>query len=419
MPESFKTKSVLCLDNGGCVSLAEKLGESFGRVNYWSSWKSAFPSSNAVLIGTGVPGVTRVNDFWDVLPETDIVVIGDLYYPGLAIHLRDEMGFPVWAGAGAEELETDRVGAKEQMKRLGIPIGKYRVIKGIDKLRNFLESHEDVYVKTNWRGDFESFHSKNWDLIKPRIAEIGNHLGAGAEVAEFIVEDSIPDATEIALDAYCVDGQFPNLALLGAENKDSSYAGIMLDADDWPKQVTDANEKLAPMFKEAGCRQFVALETRVTKDGTGYVNDPCIRMSSPPGGALLEHYKNIAEIIWHGAHGRCVDPEPAGKFCVSLVIYSEWAEQQWQAVHYPKKIAANVKLKNYADIGGTRFVIPQQVGLCEIGEICASGDTLEEARERVKGFEDKVQGFKVKTYSSSLDEAEESLDKLKALGVKI
>ena len=53
--DDYSNKSVCVYDNGLFVSLAQRLSESFGRVYYTTPWEaSAFPRSNARLIGQGI-----------------------------------------------------------------------------------------------------------------------------------------------------------------------------------------------------------------------------------------------------------------------------------------------------------------------------------------------------------------------------
>ena len=38
-------------------------------------------------------------------------------------------------------------------------------------------------------------------------------FGPIAESREFVVEDNLPDTLDIAIDTYCVDGEYPNKAM--------------------------------------------------------------------------------------------------------------------------------------------------------------------------------------------------------------
>jgi hypothetical protein len=205
----YSKRTVLCIDNGLFIEFAALLAKSFKRVFYYSPWKSAYPKSVEVLTGTGVPGVTRVNDFWPILDKCDLIFFPDIYYGGLQEHLVS-LGKRVWGGRRGQDLETKRVESKEQLDAAGVDIGPYEVIIGIDKLRDYLKAHDNRYVKVSTtRGDFETFHSPKYSLVEPRLDEIEHSLGPWKRHIEFVVEEAIDDAVEIGYDGFTIDGMFP------------------------------------------------------------------------------------------------------------------------------------------------------------------------------------------------------------------
>src|ERR1035437_1040550 len=131
----YKNRTCLVLDNGLFIEISVVLAKSFGKVYYYSNWKSAYPRSVNRLVGTGLPGVTRVNDFWDVLDEVDLFVFPDIYFGGLQEHLVS-LGKRVWGARKGDFLELDREKSKEHLDSIGVDIGPYRVVKGIDALRS-------------------------------------------------------------------------------------------------------------------------------------------------------------------------------------------------------------------------------------------------------------------------------------------
>ncbi|HEY2107871.1 MAG TPA: hypothetical protein VGH29_18885 [Candidatus Binataceae bacterium] len=57
----FSNQTVLVIDQGLYVHIAEKLAESFGRVLYYcNGWRSAFPVSERFNIGAGIDGIERI-----------------------------------------------------------------------------------------------------------------------------------------------------------------------------------------------------------------------------------------------------------------------------------------------------------------------------------------------------------------------
>jgi hypothetical protein len=412
--------SCLVIDNGLFCELPGKLAESFGKVWYFTPWAGAFPTTNQNIIGKDLGNFERIDDFWPIIRQADLVVFPDIYWKGLEVHLAEDLGKRVWGSRYGEDLETERTACKEFLKAMGLLVGPYRVLTGIANLRDYLKTHENQYVKiSKTRGDMESFHSASYRNIEPRLDELEHRLGAKKAIMEFVVEEAIPDAVEVGYDGYCVDGTFPNQACVGIEIKSKGYVGHFLSRERMPEQITEINRTLAPALQRFKYRNFFAAETRITKDQKSFVIDPCCRFGSPPSEMLLELYTNLADILWHGAEGECIDPEPSGEWGAEIILYSDWAEKNWMAVDFPEDIRQYVKLRNATKIDGRFYVMPQQGGSTHIGAVVATASTLKEAREICCERAAKVEGYGLESHPTCLSEAEEEIAKLKTYGVTL
>ena len=107
----------------------------------------------------------------------------------------------------------------------------------------------------------------------------------------------------------------------------------------------------------------------------------------------MELFENWAEIVWEGAAGRLVQPEPKAKYGVEIMIHSQWADRNWQAVEFPDELKQWVKLRNVCRLGSNYYAVPQTVGLPEIGAVVAVGDSLAQTTrtaiercQQVKGY---------------------------------
>ena len=408
--EDLSSRTVTCFDYGLFVSWAPKLAEYFGRVFYFCPWQSAFPSSKLHRIGSGIGNIIKVDDFWDVVPETDVFFFPDVYTSGIQKHLRG-LGYPVWGCGDAERLELERWETKEFLKDLGLPVQHCEHIYGIEELRAYLMSEEDKYVKiSKLRGDFETFHHTTYNLSEPILDDIEMRLGPFKDEKEFIVEDAINDAVETGFDGFTVDGQFPDPCVFGYEIKDVSYIGVINPYSRLPRQVKETNAALAPTFQECTYRGFWSSELRIVKDGTAYLTDPCCRAGSPPSELYQEMWKNWGEIIWHGAHGEMVTPQPVAKYGVEVLLHSAWADSHWQAVFADPEIRKWIKLRNMCVKNDTMYVAPQIVGLPEIGAVIAVEDTLmgaiKKVVERCKG----VTGYEI---DMNIDKISKAIDTIK------
>ena len=323
------------------------------------------------------------------------------------------VGKRVWGSAMGEELELFRDYSKRVCRDAGLSVGKYKLLKGVESLRDYLKEHDDRYVKiSRSRGDFETFRSDTFDLSEPRLDEIQRKLGALNGEIEFVVEEDIADAVEIGYDGFTIDGQYPASAMSGIEIKDKGYVGQFESYADMAPQIHQINEALSPVLKEYQYRNFWCAEARITKDGTPWVIDPCCRAGSPPSELLLLMYTNLADIFWHGADGDVVDPIPAGKWGAQVMLISGWANENWQAIDFPERYRPNVKLHFPVVIDGRYYVTPQGFDLPAIGAVCAVGDSMEAAVAEVKKIAEEVRGFYVEAPVDCFDSAAEEFAEL-------
>jgi len=415
----FSNKTVCIIDNGLFIELAVTLSKTFGRVLYYMHWVNAFPQSNTRIVGKGIPGVERIYNYWEVKDEVDLWVFPDIYTGPEQLELESQ-GKRVWGSRCGDELELYRPETKEHLRSLGINIGNYKVVKGMANLRAHLKEHEDQYVKVSTtRGDMETFKSKNYKLIEPKLDELEYKLGAKKSVMEWVVEDAITEAVEVGYDGFTIDGKFPKHAMAGIEIKDKSYLGVFKEYDKMCQQVKDINAKVAPTLASYGYKNFFCCEMRITKDGTPWVIDPMCRFGSPPGELVQNMYSNLAEILWYGAEGVLVEPIAEAKYGAEVLIHSSWADNNWQPIEFPPELRDNMKFRNLCIIDGKYYVAPQGVGLPEIGAVVATGDTKEEAIKKCKEACEQIEGYYIETYADSLDEATEEEKKLNEFGISL
>lgn len=557
MSVDLSRKVAMVIDNGLFVELACRLGESFGKVFYYTEAKDAFPKMNRAFIGYGLENIETVDSIIDYIDDVDIFVFPDLYYADLQNYL-SSIGKRVWGMRNGEELENDRVLCKKLMTKLNLPVGKYEVVKGMDGLRKYLKSHDNVYVKiSHWRGITETFKSETYKKSEPKLDEIEYALGAFKYLVEFIVEDELKDKVEIGCDLFVVDGKYPSKLLTGIEIKDLSYLASFSDYSSLPKEVTQFNSAIAPTLSKYGSRGFFSTEIRVGKDHKPYMIDFCARCfssdtlietesgwkkimdlsryekvaainkdtlqkefqspiayvsyrhegkmyvietphtkqcitpnhdvvykedgvlkkvyaekfdggvvcsdkhvdtankdnittidyndfvycitvpngivnvmldgksvwsgncGSPPNELYVEMFSNIDQIIWYGSEGKLVDPVSKYKYGAEILIHSSWADKNWQPIDFPKSIRPFVKLRNAAKINGEYYVIPQSIGLPEVGAVIGMGNTKEEAIEQAKEHAKQISGYYIDIPEQALDKADDELQKTLDLGIKL
>lgn len=413
----LSSKVACVLDQGLFFHIAEKIAEDFGTVYYWSPWANAFPKSRVASVGSGFENVTRITDYWPHFHEIDVWIVPDVYCGGFQQYLRS-IGKRVFGGGMGEELELDRIRAKETLRELGLPVAPYREIIGLDSLTEYLQKNEDKWIKTSrWRGDFETFHHENFDITEVKLKKIAHDLGPIAESYRFVVEDPIEPAIEIGFDGICVDGQYNDPSLFGLEIKDLGFVGKIKPYADLPEAIKWVNEKLRPFMEQHQYRGFFSSELRIKPNGTPYLIDPCCRCASPPGELYCEMYDNLAEMIWYASEGIIIPPKPKATYGVEVMLHSQWADKEWMPVFVDEDIQSMVKLRNRARFGGRDYSVPLDYNLPEFGAVIGMENTLQGAIDNAMENCELVTGIDVVPKCESIDKALEEIDKLEKLGI--
>jgi hypothetical protein len=401
----LKSKTALVWDNGLFVSLAVTLSKQFGKVLYYCPWVTGFPTSQLQMIAMGVPEIESVDSPWTRLDEVDIFVFPDVYEGDVQKYLVS-LGKRVWGCRGGCELEIDRAKSKEISTRLGIEVGPYKTMMGIEKLRRYLKANDDQYVKiSRTRGDMETFHAPTFEAVEGKLDEIDYKLGPKADLMEFIVEDNTGPAIELAYDGYTIDGQFTDYCLVGVEAKDTALVAKVVKYSKIPAAVSSINAKLSPQLKKYNYRGFLSAEIRSTEDGHDYLIDPCCRMPSPPGELYQIMMTNLGDIVWYGAEGVLIEPEFSGKWGAELILTSEELAESWVKVTYPKEYDENVKLRYFTEHEGSKYVIPQANKMPFLGAVVAYGDTAKEAIGKVTEIAKTVHALEIKSNPDALETA--------------
>lgn len=416
---NLQSKVALVYDFGLFESFAMKLSESFGKVLYYSEYKRGFPLSIEAAIGTGMPGIERVMDFDDHIDEADVVVFPDIYNGDKQVRLREE-GKRVFGGGKSEELEVERVATKKFLEKIGLPMNKYRKITGIKALKEYLKTVEDKWIKTEgFRGDGETFHFDNFKLAEPRLDELEFKLGPMGSKRVFVVEDPIDSVSEWGYDGYTCDGKFASIGIQGIEKKDEAYVGIVREYSKILPQLRNVNTKLSPALKGYECRGLYSSEVRITKDGTGYFIDPCMRGASPAGECYQELYGNWGDIVWAASGGELIDPKPTAKYGVEVLIHCDAGSRPWVPVYFPKEIQQWVKLRNAARIDGEYYISNQDHGIIQVGAVVATGKTLVEALKKIKEYCGKIEGLGIEVKPQSLCGAIDAIRDSEEMGMDV
>lgn len=373
------------VDHGLFLPIAHKLSEQYKHVYYTTPWEESYPTRKKGIIGDGFWNLTRVDSLWEVKNDCDLFVFPDIGFSAEQFELLSQ-GFPVWGARGADSLEMMRGKFLQTIEKLGLPVPKYEAIEGLTKLREHLRDCKDKWIKASkWRGDIETWHWRDWAHDESTLDFYAYRLGPTKEKITFYVLDSIETDIEDGLDTYCIEGNMPNLCMHGMESKDKSYLCTVAEVKDIPEQVRIVSEKFAPILAEYGYRSFFSTEVRV-KDDESFFIDPTLRAGSPPSQVMTELFGNLGNIIWRGANGECIDPEPIAKFGVQMLLTAKGSHDAWEEVEIPDNLKQWVKVGCCCQIDGKICSPPDEHRSNDIGWLCAIGETIEEAIDTLKEY---------------------------------
>lgn len=313
------------------MPVARRLARDVAKVTYWTPHERAFPTVKD-SIGDGFPDIQRVESPWQDFKSVDAFVFPDIGFSHLQAEIKSR-GVPVWGAAGGDILETSRAAFLKALKNADLPIGRHRIVPGITMLKEYLRDKEDVWVKiSKFRGDFETFHWRSWADDENRLDAYSVKFGPLREQIVFYAFDAIETEIEDGCDTWLVNGAYPKLVIHGMEAKDRAYLGTWQAYDKLPEQLRKVNDAFAPILEGFGYQSFFSTEVRITKEGEAYFIDPTCRAGSPPSQVMTEMIGNYSQVVWEGANGVLVEPEPAAKFGVQALICLSGDRREWSGM---------------------------------------------------------------------------------------
>lgn len=396
-------EEIVCtvVDFGSFISLAERLAQTYQKVNYHSPLEREFRCFEDAAIGRGIPKVTKIPSFMDmdIIRDTDLWIFPDIGYGPEQQYLRS-LGKPVWGSNGADEYERLRTLFVEVVESLGLPMVPTKTIHGVPALREHLKGVANKWVKINeYRDDMETWHHIDYEHSIPELARLDVKFGTAKWVV-FVVQDALDGATEIGYDGWSIDGWFPDSSYQGYEKKNELYLGSKTNYEDLPEELRLVNEKWCKVLEEYQYRNFIATEIR-NLDGVPNFIDPTLRMPGQTGEQLLETMENMPEVIWAGAQGEEVQPKWAAEFAASATLCYKGDKAGMKVIKVPEEAERWVKLCRYGRWDGAYWFPPnprEDVGVV-IGMAGTILDTIDSVGEHFELIGDDslcvhLEGFK-------------------------
>lgn len=427
----LKNKTVFIRDSGNYTYMAERFAREFGTVYYQvPNDEEAYAMTDKDEIGTGIPGVTRINgedDFWELVDskprKVDMFAFFDVGEGGLQNHLR-RLGYPVYGSGDAQLLELDKALFNNKvLPKVGLPNEPMDKVRGTQKLREYLKGKKDLYIKVSWhRGIFETVHFVDSDDFEEVLVDIEYRLGKRRTSQEFLIQKPIKSVLEIGKEDWNIDGDYSAYSMVGIEAKDAGYIGKVLKH--LPPIFKHVDDKLRPVFKKYGYQGSYATEYRVTDEkyssefrGKPYYIDLTAREPSPPGEVRSENYTNFSQCAWDVASGKIPKPQFEAPYVAQMVLLSSWlGEGHWTRFDFPDSIKRWVKLKNYCIKDGKYWVIPNGNGDFA-GAAIGIGKTIQEATDNAMKHASQVQAKDLTYKHDVFDGIKKSIAEARKFGI--
>lgn len=435
--------TLVIIDHGLNISIAEKLVESFAKVYLLIPNVEAYPNTDRDCIGTGLPGVERLFSSWSVEdngratfkqflstepdPEATLFYFPDVGFSGMQADLRKQ-GFKVCGSGDADRLELDKWYFQEQLKKAGLPVAETKRLVGTKALTAYLDDKPsgECFIKiSHHRGLMETKQWLGKFLSSVWLEDLKARLGRHSDSQVFIVQHKIDSVGEIGTDTLSLAGKVPDNSLCGLEMKDAGYLGKIFKKQ--PDILRHVNEAMAPILAELGLAGHYSTEVRCVNATEGHYIDPTIRVPSPPGETMAEMYEKhcYAQALWDLANGRLPvlimrrgeDGEEI-LYCAEIILTSGWlGEKHWLPIEFPASANRYIRLKNHCIKDGKYFIIPNGNGGFFGGAI-GFGHTAEEACEMALKYADMVKGEDVKYEADVMDKARKGIDQMAKIGIK-
>lgn len=416
-------ESALVIDYGYFPEMAKRMAEEYGTVYYGASWHSYNPTPDKCWMGLNIPSLIHMEEYDMVADNVDLLAFFDV-----GDHAKQEAyrrrGKKVFGAGCAELIELDRAHFKDVLKQAGLSGPPYEIIYGIDALRDYLKTRENLWVKidSKWRGIKETWFHEDWESSITTVDELAHTLGCFRNMFRFVVEECWP-GLETGCDFFISDGRYLPIGTYGFEEKNEGYICKATPLTEMPKAVRAINDGMAPFYEMWNTCGMASTEVRVLcealykfKVGEPYFLDATQRAGSPPAEIISALYTNLPHIIRACANGEMITPAPRAKYAAQVILKSAQAMHESCPVSVEKGFEDRVKFRRQCMIEDQMFIIPMH-GDEIIGSAVGWGNTRGEAQDMALEAADKVHCKELYYNCAVFQELDETLANAEALGL--
>lgn len=394
MNSPIKGKTILVYDYGTFLNHALNLAKEGARVLYYTPWMSSYSEFYRYSPGIGYEdeGLEKIYYFEPFIEEADLLFFPDVGPGTLSQYLRKTTNKPIFGTAdkyeGGDRFEQDRWWMRQMQNKLGLPTQKTVRITGMTNLRKYLKENPNVFVKLNkFRGDTESFASKNYDMVEIHLDELEVALGPFSETYKFVIEPYI-EGIEPGFDCFFNGKDWVKPYLWGIELGKTNYIGKFVN--ELPKPLQIIADKLKPMLQSINYRGAISIEARVTKEGKPYLIDTCSRFPAPLSTAYSLAIENYGEVIWKVANGEDVTLKNKSKYMAASPLATPHAKEHFVRLDFPEKESDYIKTYTSAKVDGKYYAIK---GETTVFVLIDAGEDYNKLIAHIKELSGKVDAY--------------------------
>lgn len=411
--------SFLVIDNTG-IFTEHASGLSKGGKNkvwYFCDWQTSFPMYTNYIPGYGLPGLEKVYDVGPYIDKADVVVNFDVNGNDLIGYLR-EHGKACFGSGKGHIIEDERELLKKTLEESGLAVQKYAVVKGIDKLREYLKDNSKQFVKIDrFRGEFESFYARNLKSVEVIIQGMEKSAGPMKNDLTFVVEEKIDCSTEYGVDGFTNSLDYIRPFLLGIEYQKSCYFARI--TDELPPQLEETMTKLKPMFKKYDWRGAFSTEEMIIDKKKHFFLDICARYFHPGSVLYTEAIRNYPEVIEAIAKRKMVRLDIKEKYWAAVPLDTGHAQDNWTYIDVKPEDRKFIKLGLGIQKGNEHYVAPSHnANMCVAAVIIAGGNSIDQVCTTLKERAEKVHAYGLgTTILNDLDKINSIADAGRKIGV--
>lgn len=379
--------NILALDPGGLYcEQANALWKKGDTVKYWTSWV-ADQKFDWYSIGLGFGNLEKVKYAAEWYEWADCIFAPDVTGQDEIAFLRTIYKQKSIFGSGlAHKLEQDRWGLKKVLKDIDIKFSQSERIIGIEKLREYLNTNKDKYIKiSTFRGDVESFYAKDAKSVDLKLDELAAARGPFKNKIEFIVEETIPSDVEIGADLIFNGNEYLKPYIFGYEIGKKFYFGKV--SEELPTLLKEGMEKLKPVLKKLDYRSCISTEIKCVSKTESYFLDITCRLPNPLCAIYNEYITNWREVVLNTGSKKNVRLNIKHKYVGAFFLNSYHGMSHYVKIEVEEKDRSNIKFVVVGENDGQFYSIK---GTEKIAVVIAGGETIQEVIDTIKKYTDKV-----------------------------